>query len=246
MASQVDICNLALSNIGARASIASLSEQSAEAKECARRYDACLEAVLQAAFWNFARKQVNGVLLKDGTIAGNTVPVPWLYEYEYPADAIQVRYVMPIYSQGATISGGATVAVPPMQTRPVRFVVSSDLDTTGNDIKCILTNQPNAVIVYTKKITNPALYDAQFVECFAGYLGAKICMALTGKRDVMLDQFRWAQQSANEAQASNGNEGLTVIDSTPDWIAARGFLSDDNYPTNGILYSSPVSLMAVS
>jgi hypothetical protein len=237
--SKADLANQALAAIGTRSSIADVdNEQSEEANQIRLQYDNALASVLGSAHWNFARAQVALTVLKDAA-AGDTVPAPWAYEYAYPANCAQVRYIMPTldYTPGVGVSPQAT---------PVRFVVSLDADDNGNDQKVILTNQPQAIAVYTKLITNVALFDPLFNRAFAAYLGHLICMALTGDRTRAQYAFELANRASVAAQASNGDEGLTIIDSVPDWIRARGYEMDTGYAGGSMFVSSPVPLAFIS
>ena len=56
MASEVDICNLALSHLGDTATIASLDppEGSAQAEHCARFYPIARDSLLEMHAWGFA------------------------------------------------------------------------------------------------------------------------------------------------------------------------------------------------
>lgn len=242
----IDICNLALAAIGTRSKIADLNEGSTEADACATQYDAALEAVLQAAHWNFARKQLSLTLLKNATKSPpDAVPQPWMYEYAYPSDCVQGRYIMPDMStQPATVPGAASA---PLWVGPnVKFLVSSDVDSRGNPNKVILTNQPSAILVYTTRIRNVALFDGQFVLALANYLGARICLQLTGDKQKMHDAFQLASGISRDAQASNGNEGITILDTTPDWVRVRGYLSDWAYPAGATYWQSPQSLTMIT
>lgn len=244
--SQVAICNLALDSIGTRSTISSMSENSAEANACNRQYTPALEAVLQAAHWNFARKQVALSLLKDGTVTpSQNVPTPWAFEYAVPSDMLQARYVMPLsVSNNTTFVGTPAVQYP--ITPPVRFIISSDQDTNGNPINVILTNQAQAILCYTYRCTNPNLFDSQFVTAFANYLGFKICMALTGDKAMQKQAFQIADNTCKAAQASNNNEGIEIINNVPDWITARGYIWDWGHAQNGQWIFPPQSLAWVS
>jgi hypothetical protein len=224
----VTICNMALGEAGARTTITSLSEKSKEANLCAIYYTPARDAVLQAARWNFARKQLNLALLKDATATPpQAVPVPWLYEYAFPSDCIQGRYIMPMFdSLPGTVAGLPAASV--YRGPPVKFVVSNDLDTSGADIRVILTNQPQAVFVYTKQTQDPNQFDAQFVECLAATLAAKLIKPLTGKSPTA--QMEIAKGLIISAAASNGNEGMMVQEHTPDWMRVRGYMSDWQFP----------------
>lgn len=228
MASQVDIANLALASIGTRSTIAALTEQSAEGLAVALQYNTCLDAVLSAAHWNFARKQVALSLLKDGSLTPpDDVPQPWLYEYAYPTDCVSARYVMPSI---ASSPNSSTVLSPPFATgQPVPFIISSDVDSNGQPVKVILCNEPQAVLVYTFRLTIPSLYDAPFVIALSNYIGSRLAMALTGDKTLARTAFEVADRTTKDARASNGNEGITIIDNVPDWIRVRGYEADVGY-----------------
>lgn len=244
--SQIAICNLALDAIGTRSTISSLTEGSAEAAVCARQYEPALEAVLQAAHWNFARKQIALAVLKDGTVQpSQNVPVPWVYEYAVPNDMLSARYVMPTaVSQNSTFVGTPAVQYP--ITPPVRFITASDQDTNGNPINVILTNQAQAILVYTFRCTNVNLFDAQFVRAFANYLGYLLAIPLSGDKQLAKMAFQIADTTCKQAQASNGNEGLTIIDDVPDWITTRGHIWDWGHAQDGNWVFPPQSLAWVS
>lgn len=238
------IGNLALSAIGTRSTIASFTEGSAEANAIALHYDPALEAVLQAARWNFARKQALLTVLKDAT-QGQSVPTPWLYSYAYPSDCTQGRFVMPTVMVNLPSSVVGTPTAPSAVGTAVRFLVSTDVDPNNNQVLVILTNQPQATFVYTARVSNPNLFDGQFVEAFRYYLGARICMQLTGDKTATAAAFKQADALCKAAAASNGNEGLTVIDSVPDWIKARGYASDWGYPEGGFFSYGPQALSPI-
>lgn len=71
MASVVEICNRALSNIGNSRSINSLTEASKEAGECSLHFEACRDAVLSDFDWNFATKRVALADTSNPPLTGN-------------------------------------------------------------------------------------------------------------------------------------------------------------------------------
>jgi hypothetical protein len=234
MSTQIEIANMALDVIGTRSTVASLTEGSPEANAISRHYSNALDAVLRAAHWNFARKQVPLTLLQDGP-NGGAPPAPWLYEYAYPSDCLLLRHLMP---------GGMSPSSAPVATPQIRFLLSTDNDASGNPVQVILTNQPQAVAVYTFRNTNTAMFDSLFVQCLAAFLGARVCIALTGDKGIFKNAMDLAHQYSVDAQAKNGNEGITVLDSTPDWIRVRGYESD--WAFGGAFGNGPQSLTMVS
>lgn len=194
--------------------------------------------------WNFARKQANLAVLKDITL-GQSVPPPWNYEYAYPSDCLMFRYVLPQLAQ----TGGAVPGSVPVQSiasAPVYFLSGSDTDANGNDVNVLLMNQPQAIGVYTKRITNPNLFSADVVDALAYYLGSRICVTLTGEVSKAVALFQGAERLVKQAQASNGNEGLTVIDQVPDWIRVRGYTADWASPPGSITWCDPIPLSMVT
>lgn len=249
MTDEVTICNLALDSIGSRSEIASLTEDSQSARTLSLHYAPAVEAILQAAHWNFARAQASLAVLKaaagtpenpNGT--GAVPPTPWLYEYALPTDMCQARYVMPTLQSPA----GSGTSVPSYQGQPVRFLIAADTDTTGNRINVLLTNQPQAILVYTYRVTNPQLFDGQFVVALANLIGSRICLRLNGDKAMAKMAFQIADQATKEARASNGNEGLTVIDSVPDWMRVRGYAADWAYPSGAFCLTAPQNLTFIT
>lgn len=242
--SSTEIGNLALDAIGARATIASVTEASAEARVISRQYNQALEDVLASAHWNFARKQVALTLLKDAT-DGDQVPVPWVYEYTYPADCVGARYIMPLTAVDPAVAVG-TVAAPTLVGPPARFIVSQDLDSNATPIKVILTNQPQAILVYTVRVTNPQLFDGLFTRALAAYLGSLIAIPISGDKRLAQMAFDAADSMVRAARVTNGNEGgPTVIDNVPDWIRVRGYEADLAQPYTAFVMA-PTNLVFIA
>ena len=100
MASVIEICNRALSNIGNNRSINSLNEASKEAGQCSLYYESIRDAVADFD-WNFATKTV---ALADT----NNPPLDWDYAYTYPTDCLKiieipVRYPVPNCSDARAV-----------------------------------------------------------------------------------------------------------------------------------------------
>lgn len=246
MATDIDIANLALSAIGTRSSIASLLEGSQESNVLNQHYQQARQGILTGVHWNFARKQAQLSLLKDATSSTSVAPpVPWTYEYAYPPDCLQGRYIMPsLQANQANMSG----AFPTQQVAsgPVYFVVGTDTDANGNDVQVILTNQPQAIYVYTKDITNVALFGPDAVTAFYYYLASRCATQLTGDKSLAKALYDIAHQVTIDARVSNGNEGLTVIDVVPDWIRVRGYANDWCYPPGAIAWIPPTNLALIT
>ena len=87
MASQLDICNLALSWIGGK-KISDLAEDSVEAQLVSTNYPLSRDAVMAARMWTFATKTATP------SPSAGTPPVPWTYQYQLPSDCLRVFRVL--------------------------------------------------------------------------------------------------------------------------------------------------------
>jgi hypothetical protein len=235
----VTICNIGLDNIGARFSITSLAPPlpAPNAIVVARQYQMRIDSLHRAAHWNFARKTVAGQVLKaaQGTPEnpnGTTLPIPpfpWQYEYAYPPDCLLARYLLCNPPQ----SGASNPFPAGVQTTPVwpwgnpgyKFVVANDTDANGNQIKCILTDLEFAQIVYTCRVTDVDLWDSLFQTAASSYIGSWLVNPLARNAQVLKEQIDITTGVVQAARVSDGNEGITSTDRTPDWLAVRGLTS---------------------
>lgn len=218
------MCNRALGAIASRSTISSINENSTEANECNRWYDMTRQAVLRKHNWGFARMPVTMTLL--GTAPGvddepaTDLPwsfMPWSYEYAYPQDCLKFRLIIP------TIPGVPVVPRPWLTSvPPIRWARSADRDTNNVPIRVILTDQPQAVGVYTFDCTNPDLFDDLYMEALVYTLAANIAMPVTGNPNIGKGMMNQAQDTIMRAMAADGNEGLRTQNTTPDWMAIRG------------------------
>jgi hypothetical protein len=243
MTTDTDIVNRALQQCGARSTVANLNEQSPEAKNARMIYTSTRQQMLRAAHWNFARKTAYLTVLKaaPGTPENpstatsiwepTTQPAPpWLYEYAYPSDCLDVRYVMPqITTTGGPLANVGFPAYyyqqPYVNVPPQRFQTAMDT-INGQQVKVILCNQQTAVGVYTCDIENPQIWDSLFAEAMVNALAAQLVMPLSGDKSLRVQAAQAAMQSVNTARVRDGNENLTVNDHTPDWLTVRGYQAD--------------------
>ncbi len=253
--SDVDICNQALGRIGCRDSIASLQEQTTEGRTCNLYYATTRDEMLRAAQWNFARKVAYLSVLKaapgtpenpnpsNGVWNPGTMPAPpWLYSYAYPSDCIRMRSIMPNYNSSGAGTGVPIFSVPTEVPPPlyvgaqgVRFIEGTDTNQQGQQVKCVLTNAEQALGVYTMRIFNPDIFDAQFKTAFISALAYRLARPLSGNKDLAQEARAEAAQAVMQARISDGNEGTTNVNRIPDFLAVRGYSGEWTTPVGGIL-----------
>lgn len=241
-----DVVNSSLDQIRVASNVQSInpSDGSYAANVASRNYQPRMDALFRSAHWNCARFQAPLTILKayQGTVynpngASPNPPNGWLYEYAYPAAPIclKVRFVFPWIGANAGATGNISLPSTPLTTgnipmfpnssaggpRPVKFVVSTDLDANGNQIRVILCNSPYANAVYTARVDDPTLWDPSLLEAATGILAVWLAQPLSGNAQLAAAAGGMAKQAILTARISDGDEGFTSSDSTPDWIRIR-------------------------
>lgn len=222
MASIVDICNLALSHLGNKASVVSISpaDGSVEANYCARFYPIARDEITEMGDWTFARTRTTLALLSTNP---STL---WDYAYQKPADCLVPRRIM---------------------TGDEEFKEndSKDFDMEGDTI---LTNRANAVMVYTRPVTDPTKFSASFISALsyklAAYLAGPVLRGESAS-SAAASLHKVAKTAVNEAMATDANRAWQQGWYTPSMVAARsGSLMGSATDPNDLIY--PQSGYAIS
>lgn len=219
MASEIDICNLALSHIGDSATVSSINppEGSAQAEHCAIFYPIARNALLERHNWKFATRRTDLALLSE-------TMDQWTYVYAMPNSANRIIDIIPPtvtndYSVGYTnedlsITDAYAVYV------PQRY--SIETLSTGTQVICC--NTENAVARYTVKITDPTVFSSLFTLTLSHYLASMLAGpvvkgdagAAEAKRQLTLMQMYLSQAAISDAEQSN----IRPTQAVP-WLAGR-------------------------
>lgn len=251
MPAPVDLVNMALLQIVSNQTITSINPpsppNSTAAKAASLLYQTQVDATFRAVHWNCARFQAAATLLAaqwgtpqnpNGTLP--KPPQPWLYMYAYPDDCLLVRFVFPLCLPPAGSTAVMTnvgVGYRNYVNTSLPFVPASALDANGNSIRVILTNCPQAQIVYTKRIPDPNLWDAGLINAVTNVLAAWLVNPVARSAELLKERVSVAVASIEAARLSDGNEGITSTDSFPDWINVRNAGSSWGWNlTNGGFY----------
>jgi hypothetical protein len=176
MANQIEICNVALSRVGA-GSIQALTEATREARACRTHYEMARDATLRDHDWQFARKRVVLALLSEAFDG-------WTYGYAYPADCIAARSIL---NEASTDPADA-----------IAYEVGVN---AAKSAKVVLTEQEDAILVYTALVTNTSIYDASFVDALAWRLASELAVPLradTALQDGFMKKYLMQLGSAKE------------------------------------------------
>lgn len=198
MASQVEICNYALSVLGAGA-ITSLSDSSESARVMTRFWDMARQSELRKHFWSFALK-------RDTLPALSTAPA-WGFDtgFQLPSDYLRLIQI------------NDTFAVPAQTDYRTQddsaWVIESGvvMCNFGAPLK----------IRYVRDVTDPASFDPLFAEalgCRLAYLGCEKLTNSTSKQQVAQGRYTEAVRDAVRANAIERPPAGQMDDS---WMVAR-------------------------
>lgn len=218
MASEVDICNLALSHLGDTATVASIDppEGSAQAEHCARFYPQARDALLGMHSWGFATRRAKlAELVNDWE--------QWRYAYAKPADCVTVLAVLDVGSMGDfQVNVGAPL-------NDVRGFISNtpqdftcEIDAQGQEV--IFTNQEDAMARYIVRTTDttrfPQLFIMALSHMLASMLAGPIIKGDAGKAESKAQMQLAMQYVAMAVQADVGQQNVSISHSVG-WIAGR-------------------------
>lgn len=167
--SVADVVNLSLRNIGYELRVANLYEGSKAANTALDIYGQTRDAFMRDGEWPFLQHTAAGVVVKtapanyfDTPWTNAYPPPPWLFTYQYPADCLRVGLVRP-----------KPQFFLEMEPLPVLWSIIND----GGD-RVIAANIAEALIVYKRRVTDPADWPPDFVEAFAAVLANKLKVGL--------------------------------------------------------------------
>ncbi len=172
MASEIDICNLALSHLGDSATVSSIDppEGSAQAEHCARFYPIARDSLLEMHSWGFATRRMQLAQV------ANAWP-EWDYAYAMPENAVNIIAVLPpdATNDYTQVSHGANA----LQTAGGEFTpqdFACEIDDEGSQI--ILTDQPNAVLRFTTTINDSTKFSPLFTVTLSWHLASMLAGAV--------------------------------------------------------------------
>lgn len=202
MASEVDICNLALARLGDDATVASIDppDGSVQADHCKRFYPIARDALLEGFAWGFAIRRATLAAVASAATSA------WDYAYARPADALTILAVQ------------LSDAESDFETAP--YVVESL--TTGQVV--IRTDAETATARYVARITDTTKYPAQFVDALAWLLASHVAgPLLKGDAGIKMAQQCYATSMALAGRAAmqDANQGNSQPEHVAPWIGGR-------------------------
>jgi hypothetical protein len=210
MASAVDICNLALSHLGARANVSSIEppEGSPEAEHCAHFYPIARDSRLESHPWKFAVKRVRPALLADSPDARNA--------YALPVDLLRVLDVQGFQDAARYWQHWDC----PRAERHADY----EIEISAAGALRLLTPQDNAVLLYIARVVDTGLYSPLFIEALswrlASHLAGPILKAEEGAK-MAQNCFQTFRMLFGQAAMVDANQRRVHETHIPDWLRGR-------------------------
>lgn len=193
--SKVEIANMALDALGVER-IASLTENSSPARIVNTRIDQAIDAVLEMSDWTFARSIV--------ALAGEANDWTQRYELKYhiPNGVLKAIRLVPEFDEPNRV--------------PIPFALAND---------ALYTNEPNAVLQYTRRHTDTPSWPMAFAEAVSFYLARACAYPLTRKRAMFVDMDALLVRQVEKAIEYDAGQEATFWAYPSEYLEARGAVS---------------------
>lgn len=210
MSSAVEICNMALSNIGSSDRIDDLEEASVPAERCSLWFAHCRDYVLRAdCEWPFAT-----AFAQLAEVATNPDP-EFPHAYAMPNDCMRIRRIVnPAFPRSYPLRCHGGYGLPAIPDIPFRVV-------NGSSQRLIATVLEAVTLEYTMKIESPEMFDPMFVDALSWYLASKIAPALGKDTSIAGNCFNQYQAEILRAGAAALNEQTAPQQPESAFIAVR-------------------------
>jgi hypothetical protein len=187
------VCNQALDSIGYLPHIGNIYDGSKAARALLNCWVEVRDALLSSMRpdWSWAETKLTLLKSAPNIVNGfanyttgwnDTFPaLPYLYEYQYPADCVDPDMIMsnPLF-------------LPIWRPRAITFRMNASTRT-------ILTNEPDAILRYIKVVGNPDDWHNDFYEAMVLALAKRLEPQLAPQRAASRRSQQQEQQNANSA-----------------------------------------------
>jgi hypothetical protein len=200
----IAMCNIALSEVKVDP-IVTIDDDNPQARACAVHFDECVQLLLEAHDWGFARKRVALAPLV------NDRGSEWLYAYATPSDmAATVETIRPLQ----TPLSGVYYPWPYLYPRPP--FIFSDFITAGN---VLYSNVDGAILEYISRDIEEAYWPQTFKRAVELALASRLAYALWQDRALKGDLMQQAEAEKRRAMAEDLNRYPRRDFPAPDEVA---------------------------
>lgn len=219
MASDVDICNLALAHLGDSATVVSIDppEGSAQAEHCARFYPIARDTLLESHQWGFNTRRAALAML-------TTEHPAWDYCYAVPDNAMSVFAVISKDAGNDYSEAPLATSVLPIVTGGSYPTQPFALETLADGTEVVLTDLADAWARYTVRITDAGRFTPLFVDCLswllASYLAGPVLKGDTGAAAGKTAFQVYLQRLAGATESDANDRNVKPMHNVA-WMAGR-------------------------
>ena len=200
MASNVQICNLALGMIGA-GRIASLEDGSIEGRSCTAVFELLRDEVQEAHAWTFNKARAELARLDETPSFG------YLYAYALPSDCLRVLKV-----------DGDTFSLVDQQNASIVEAYGIQWEIEGRKL---LTDAEEVKIQYLKRGEDPSQFTASFVMAFAARLAVDLAMTVAKSYKLADSMQAVYKQRLAVGEATNADTDRTAPYQSTSYVSER-------------------------
>lgn len=200
----ISVCNIALSEVRA-SSIVSIDDATPEARACSTHYDDCLQTLLEAHEWGFAKVRVQLAAITNDRVG------EWGFAYQAPADmAATGRMVYPLQ----TPLSGVYFPWPYNFPRPPFYMSDYIFDGVT-----LYSNLDSPILEYVSRDAAEARMTQTFKRALTLDLASRLAMALLNDRALKGDLIQQAEAAKRRAMAEDQNRYPRREEYSPDDVA---------------------------
>lgn len=203
MASEIEICNLALSNMRSQ-SINSFTEGSLQAQQCKLKYPILRDRLLTEIPWGFNHK-IKALSLLSTEIFN------WAYAYQYPTDCLKINRLVGAHEELANADADVVSRMRESELfslSDIRVKIPYEVFNFSNN-KVIGSNDADLRIDYSAKVTDPNLFSNDFIMAFSHLLTSELAIPIIGAetgRQIRSDSLQLYKTYLDAAIANDMNE----------------------------------------
>lgn len=213
MATQVEICNAALSYVGVPVNmILALGDTSREAQLCNLLYPLARDTVFEEGLWPFCKKRVE---LNSGAVASGLF---WGAKQELPTDFLRGLYIT---------EGGTDAGVMNRIESQIKFDIVSAVE-SGSDVSaklCVFHNLGATATGYYLWYIAGGASEAQFFPAFDDAVALKLATMLSAPLgappELMERNFQLYLRQLQSARSAALNDRMVNDPPQAEWIDAR-------------------------
>lgn len=215
MVSKVEICSLALQNIGAKR-IADLATDTKNAIECRNRYDTVRLALLESYLWDFAIKRV--------ALAKLTTAPSWGYESDFalPADFVRLAVTEDQLLLGTTLVMNTVAGIITLQFNGA--MPSGDdyrIEALADGTRVFRCNDGSKNVLYVFDQENTAQFSPMFVEVLGMELSVAISNRIECNASLTATVAAKLEQWKKDAKMVNSQQNIVKVTRRSALLQAR-------------------------